>query len=330
MKKRLFSLLAVICLIIPGILMFTGCKSGSEKTMQVSVNPEVSFVVDAKNNIVSVSYENEDAGRIYANINFVGKDVDSALQLFIEQSAISGHVELNGDEVELSVNGSVEKDIEELKQKAKQKIESVFNDLGVTVQVSVENLSETARKAALVTQASVLAPEKSYAELNAMNNEDLVELIKNKQKEYEGLAYNQISTIKTAFSSAQNTILQLISSLRSSVESLEDTITSLEESLGSLVEDNAQFQQYKAQLETKKTEIEQKINEFLQAKQAEINNAKAQYETKKQELVNAFKLEVSSAKSNFMSHLDLALENEEITQEQYNYWKNLVEANEAE
>ena len=331
MKKSLFSILAMVCLIIPGIMMITGCKKddGTDKTMQISVNPAVSFVVDKDNNIVSVSYENEDAGRIYANVNFVGKDVDSVLQIFIEQSAISGHLDLNAEEVELIVNGSNDEDIQELKNKAKAKIENVFADLGVSVEVSIEELAEAAKKANLVNQALILAPEKTQVELNGMSEEDLVALIKEKQKQYEGLAYTQIETVKSQFGLAQNAILQAVNTLRSTISEIEDAIASLEATLGELAANNPQFQAYKQQVEAKRAEVEQKINQFLQEKQAQINSLKAEYETRKQELVNAFKLEVSAAKTNLIAHLDLAKENGEINDSQYSYWKNLIEANEA-
>ena len=330
MKKKILSCVLAVCFIVPCLLMLSACNSGSEKTMEVSINPDVSFVLDGKNNIVSVSYDNEDAGRLYANVNFVGKDVESALQILIEQCAISGHLELDGETVELQVNGSVDADIKELENKAKEKIKNVFDDLGVTVTVEVEELSEAARKNALVATASALAPEKSLKELQEMDNAELVSLIKNKQKEFEGLVYEQVETIKDQFGSIENAILNAIQTLRDSLETLEESYEGFAaeiESLGNLVPETLrnQFNEVKAQINSKKAEIEQKINEFLEDKREEIQAAKAEYQAKKDALVSEFKTEVENHKNSFVAHLDAAKTSGEITEEQYNYWKNLVE-----
>lgn len=360
MKKKILSLVLTLCLIIPCVAFLAGCGKSSETTMSLSVNPEVSFVVDGKNKIVSVNYENEDAGTIYANVNFVGKDVDSAIQIFIEQSAISGHINLNGDDVEIEVNGSVEKDIKKVQEKAKAKVEEVFANLGVQVEVKMTELSEAARHESLVAAASVLAPEKSVAELKEMEDKALVELIKAKQKEYEGLAYNQIASIKDAFGAAKNAILGAIEDLRAVIDATQDLIdnyaTQLEEKNQEIAEkereiaamaEGVQKEIEKGLLEgyrtavttlqtqltsanqtitTTRAEIEAKIQTFLAEKQAEIEEAKAQYQTHKEQLVAAYKAEVSAAKVNFTSHLDSAKANGNMTEEQYNYWKNLVES----
>lgn len=346
MRKRILSLVLTLCLMIPCVAMLTGCKKGSETTMSLSVNPEVSFVVDGKNKIVSVHYENEDAGTIYANVDFVGKDVDSAIQIFIEQSAISGHLNLSGEEVDIEVNGSVEKDIEAVQTAAKAKVEEVFGNLGVQVQVQVAELDAAARHNSLVATAAILAPEKTTEELNAMEDAALVELIKAKQEEYKGLAYNQIATIKSAFSAANNAILQAIETLRATIDSTQDmiasyqtTINGYKEQIAEMGENNPLASGIQALLTTvetqlatanqtiteTRTQIETKIQEFLAAKEAKIEEAKANYEAKKAELVTAYKAQVATAKTNFVNHLDTAKSTGTMTEEQYNYWKNLVD-----
>ncbi len=322
MKKRILTFILAICLIIPCLFMYTACScdEGSDKTMQLSMNPDVTFVLDGKNNIVSVSYDNQDAGTIYANIDFTGKNVEEAIKLFIEQSAISGHVNFNGEDVEIVVNGSVDADIQEVKDIAKAQVEETFGNLGVEVEITLDNLTETARKASLVSTAKFLSPEKTTAELEAMDNAELIELIKTKQQEYKGLAYTQITEIQSAFSSAQNAILQAIELLRTSLDLAEAQL----ESLGDLVPESV-----RTQIEDYKTQIEEKITEFINAKSAEIESAKAQYETKKAELVNAFKTQVAQAETSFKAHLDSVKTAGNMTQEQYDYWINLINTNKA-
>ncbi len=130
--KSKLSFILVILLLVPVILALTACNSGeqkeessSEKVLTLEMNPTVSFVVDNDNKITNVSLDNEDAGNIFVDVDFVGKDVDSAIQIFIENSAITGHVNTN---VTVKVGGSNTIDVTNLKNKVKAKVEETFSD----------------------------------------------------------------------------------------------------------------------------------------------------------------------------------------------------------
>lgn len=331
--KKVFSFVLALCLIIPCLFFLTACgEDKSDRTMKMSLNPDVSFVVDGKDNIVSVSFDNQDAGTIYADVNFVGKNVDEAVKIFVEYSAISGHLNFSGDEVTLEVNGSVEADITDLEQKVKKQVEQTFDSLGVNVNVKIQELSEVAKRDALENAVKNLAPELSSEEIDQMTEEQLVEIIKNKQKEFEGLAYNQIEAIKNSYNSLNNLLLQSIEILRNTVDSLQTQLLTIEQQLsgvqGAFADSlRAQISQLQTQIDAKQAEIEAKVNEYLQAKQAEIQEAKAYFETNKQNLVNAFKQEVENNKTAFNAHLENAKANGEITQEQYDYFKQLQSQN---
>ena len=159
MKKKILTFLVAVCLIIPCMLGFVACKpkeTTANKTMKTSINPEITFSLDANNKVTSISYGNSDAGTIFANVNFVGKDASYAIQIVIEQSAISGHINLSGDEITFEFTGE---DIEELKNIAEAKAKEVFEKLGVKVKVKIDEVSAEVKHAALVGTAQVLAPE---------------------------------------------------------------------------------------------------------------------------------------------------------------------------
>ena len=87
--KKFVKYLLVLCLIVPFAFMFAGCgEAKPANVMTMSVNPEVSFVLDANNNVISVKYNNADSSMIYADVNFVGKDVNTTVQLFIERNRL--------------------------------------------------------------------------------------------------------------------------------------------------------------------------------------------------------------------------------------------------
>ena len=64
---------------------------------------------------------------------------------------------------------------------------------------------------------------------------------------------------------------------------------------------------------------------FINNKKAEIEQAKASFEAHKADLINDYKAQVETAKTNFVNHLDTAKANGNLTEAQYNYWKELCE-----
>lgn len=328
--KNFVKILFMFCLILPLGFVVTACGKGEpENVMTMSVNPSVSFVLDSNNNVASVMYENDDASTIYANVDFVGKNLDATIQLFIEQSAISGHINLTGDDVTINVSGSSEVNVDALKEQAKTKVEEVFKSLGITVTVKLDDLDKAAQKAALVAKAKVLAPEKSAKELDEMTNEQLVAIINEKQQQLEGLAYSQVAAVKDQFSAAKNTILQTVQTLQATLESVQKELDDLNATLnkyGDLISEDIKDQI--TSLQAKVKDLQQKIttnvNNFLKEKEAEINKAKAKYAEIKAQLETEFKTQVETAKGNVINHLETSKNNGTITEEQYNYWVNLI------
>lgn len=324
--KKFVKYLLVICLMVPFAFMFAGCgEQAPSNIMSMSVNPEIQFALDANNNVLSVKFENNDASTLYADINFVGKDVDSTVQLFIERAAISGHIDLNGDEVTIEISGNAEASVTALKEKVKAQVEKTFDDLGVEVQVAFGELTEKAQRTALETQAKILAPEKTNSEIEEMTNSELMKLINDKQKEYKDLAYSQVQAISQEL---EKTVMSAVNLAKTAVESAEKILEGLEEQVKDLpaLEETLKPQIDEAKqgvAEAKKT-LNTKVDAFLKAKDEAIQKAKAKYAEVKEQLVNTFKTQVTAAKTTVIAHLDTEKDLGHLTQEQYDYWVNLI------
>lgn len=315
MKKKILTFLVAVCLIIPCILGFVACKpkeTTANKTMKTSINPEITFSLDANNKVTSISYGNSDAGTIFANVNFVGKDASYAIQIVIEQSAISGHINLSGDEITFEFTGE---DIEELKNIAEAKAKEVFEKLGVEVRVKIDEVSAEVKHAALVGTAQVLAPELSKDAISKMTDAELIELIDKKQKDYKDLAFDQIDAIQSSFNRA---ILDAIEKIRLEMEKLEETMKECGEYVSKEIKD--QYAKCKKQLNDK-------IDEFLKERKDEIAAAKKAMKEHKDALIETYKIEVANAEVLLKTHLDTAKENGTISEEQYAYWTNLINNN---
>ena len=315
MKKKILTFLVAVCLIIPCMLGFVACKpkeTTANKTMKTSINPEITFSLDANNKVTSISYGNSDAGTIFANVNFVGKDASYAIQIVIEQSAISGHINLSGDEITFEFTGE---DIEELKNIAEAKAKEVFEKLGVEVMVKINEVSAEVKHAALVGTAQVLAPELSKDAISKMTDAELIELIDKKQKDYKDLAFDQIDAIQSSFNRA---ILDAIEKIRLEMEKLEETMKEYGDYVSKEIND--QYAKCKKQLNDK-------IDEFLKERKDKIATAKKAMKEHKDALIETYKIEVANAEALIKTHLDTAKENGTISEEQYAYWTNLINNN---
>lgn len=326
MKKKLLGTALAACLLVPSVFGLAGCDKGSDRTMNVSINPSLSFVVNGNDKVVNVVYENEDAGQIYANIDFVGMKADDAVETLIERATISGYYSFDGQKVTVSVNGSNQKDIESLENLAKKEIEATYADFGITVTVNVEELTEAARKQALVAKATILAPEKSAEELNAMTEKELVELIKTKQEELKGLAYDQVEQIKGTFGKAENAVLQEIATVRENLAKAKTDLADKEAQLANYPDLQASLQPlidgFKTTIKELDKKIETLVEQYLQAKKQAIETAKEVYNTHKQALVDLYKtklLEVENSIQAYMTSTESTL-----TQAQKDYWQSVI------
>lgn len=322
MKKILSGILAV-CLIIPFAFLFAGCggKPKAVSSVTTSINPEVTFILDSKDKVITVEYSNNDASTIFANVNFNGLNIDDAVEQFVERCTISGYVSYNGEEVEIDVNGSNDTKITELQTKVKTQVEDVFSKLGVQVDAKIEQLSENERLQELKNQVAKLAPEKSLKEINDMTREQLMQAVNEKTSQLQGLAHEQVEVIEQLFGKAQNAILKLIETARQSIETIQNTINTSQflsqEVKNQLLNDIKEYEK----------EIDEHIKEFLKQKDEKIKQLKEEYKQLKNTLITNYKNLVASHENSLIQHLDAKLAQGTITQAQYDYWKNLINSN---
>ena len=235
--KKLFKYFLLALAVIPCAVVLAACGGkGDEacvKTMSMSVNPEVTFTIDENDKVVAVTYDNEDAGTIYANINFVGKDVNEAVDIFVEISAITGHIDFSEiNDFEITVNGESSKAIEEFKNKVLDQVNATCEELGVQVQLSFANAEEAVED--LVEKVKELAPQYSLAELEAMAEADidaLVELAKETQEKYAGLAYSQIDKVVGEFTNTDGIKKHLLTAVESARTALNEAEANLNQYL---------------------------------------------------------------------------------------------------
>ena len=147
------------------------------------------------------------------------------------------------------------------------------------------------------------------------------------------MVYRQVENIKQAYNTLENSVLNNIKNLKEQIVAAKAEITELQQQIETALTD-AQKEIYKGLIETQNQiidtiseQVDSAIKNYQTLKQQAIQAAKANYETLKTNLVNTYKAQVSAANQALLNHLDAKLAAGEITQDQYNYWKQLANNN---
>ena len=328
MKKRsIISLVIAICLIVPMLFCFTSCSGGSEKEMNVSINPEITFIVDGKDKIASVKFENKDADKFYADINFKGMGVESALQIMVDKYSISGNYKFEGTkDVTITINGSVSADVEALQTKAKEKVTEAFGKLGITANVELPKVS----KDDLVKLVNKYAPELADFELKEMSEKELIKLIKEKQNQYAGLASSQVDELLAKLTTgADKAKYDAVESAKKLFKAAKEALDSAEEKLNKLPKDSAlragaeqAVKNAKSALKTAEEEFDKLVVEFEKIKTQLIETAKKDYANIKADLESKYNEAVKSFADTYKTTYNTQVN--KLTAEQQQAWADLV------
>lgn len=200
MKKKLLSFLVAICLVIP-CLCLVGCNdTKSSKVMQLKVNPEIEFVLDKDNKVVTVNALNEDCYAILTaswgegeeaktiSAKLVGMDADEAAELFIKVCDQEHFIQVNAtSNVEISISGDR---VNNLYKEVKTAIENIeFETKNIVLEC--EKLAKIT-KDELVETAKQCYKELSDEYLNGLTEEELIAKIKESREETKDFVNTQV------------------------------------------------------------------------------------------------------------------------------------------
>ena len=187
MKKTVATFCAVLTC-ATGVCMMGSCgdkTAEAEKTvMNVSLNPSVEFVLNGKNKVVSVNALNEEGNLVVSAENFIGKDMDVAVTLFVEVSKetgflVSGNAQVANNAINVSFSGDAEQ-ATELYNKVSAKVGEYLSKEKITATVQQAAAITEEKLEALVTEC---APYIEAAKVQAMEYAELVEVLYESRKE---------------------------------------------------------------------------------------------------------------------------------------------------
>lgn len=189
--KKLMAIFGSALVLATSGFAFVGCDDGQEeqsaetkKVMNLSLNPQVEFVLDSEDKVVSVNALNEDGNLVVSAEVFVGKSAEEAAQLYVEVCKetgflVSGNVSEGENELEISFSGDAEA-ATELYNKVEGKVSEYLSSVNVTAQIEQAKAITEEQLEALVAEC---APYIEATQIKALEYGELVETLYESRKE---------------------------------------------------------------------------------------------------------------------------------------------------
>jgi hypothetical protein len=194
-----------------GIAAFGGCgKKESTKNagtvMNVSLNPEVEFILDAENKVISVNALNEEGNLIISSTTFMGKSADEAVELFMQVSdemgfLFEGEIQAGENQLSVSFSGDTDK-AKALYADVAAKANAYFKEADITGKIEQGKAITEEKLEEIVAEC---APYIDQAKVEALSYMELVETIAESRKETAEM-YSQ--EVKNAYYEAKAFAMQ--------------------------------------------------------------------------------------------------------------------------
>lgn len=310
--KKMKKAVALLCLAAVGAsaFAFTGCKKDEAgKVMNVALNPEVEFVLDANDKVVTVNALNEEGNLVISAAafeNVEGKTAEEAAKLFVQVSEetgflLEGNVGAGENELKISFSGD------------KSEAKKLYNDVKAEVEAYVATLSEQITvgitQAAAITEEALktlVAEVAPYLDVAKMEYAELIAELEASRKEtaeyYSQELKNAYYDAKAyAYQKAELSVLKekagaLASIAIGTVEALYDgAMNALNAAREALLDENGIYQRALASFRAKKVEFlnyKNYVNSLETATQEQLDRL-----TSIENALNGFETTMASAVS---------------------------------
>jgi len=280
--------------------------------MTCSVNPQVQFVLNDKNEVMKVVALNNDGQAITLKVDFIGLDAEDAAEMFVKISTEAGYInpETEGTAVNFDLSGD-KKSYDKLKEKITKQVNNYFDENGI-IAGAVTTITEDFKEAIKTLKPNALnLDNKSQEELmeHYLSITALIEGIEpaNLEGFYNSYnhEYNEYQNVKAAKEALINKHQQEIADYKEQIAKLpegpertaiEQTLKTVEKYIpilqGEIAEAKTQFTNFlgqiiqgaKANYETFKANLETEINEKIKAASTKLAERKTYYENNKSEV----------------------------------------------
>ncbi len=278
--KKLVSILLTLTL---STLCFglIGCGQKTGKVMNVSLNPEVEFVLDTNDKVITANALNDEGNFIISQVTFKGLKAEEAVNAFIKVSKdngflLSGGVQAGENEIEIEISGE---DARKLYEKVKTSATEKFNELSILATTTFEKLDKDYLKDVvedlyLNLKESEIATktEKELLDLIKKSREETKEFLSQELKEFyyldraKAIEQAKIQAFIDAINESGNDLLKLsVSQLQSALNTFTAKYTEFKNKF------KEKFLDEDSDYQVKMREFIAKKKEYLQSRLENIN-----------------------------------------------------------
>lgn len=171
-NKIICYVVACMLILCVAVLMF-GCKKGETaetKVMNMSINPEVEFILDKDNKVVSVSAKNDEGNFIVAKATFEGLTAEEAAKLFVQVTNENGFVVEAGD-LKIEISGE---DAQKIFNSVKDNINVYLGEEGLNISITLDKIDREALEAELKNCMRELADD----EIAKLTEDEIIAKVK--------------------------------------------------------------------------------------------------------------------------------------------------------
>lgn len=306
MKKHL-KLTSILLTVLMAIAVFplTACSGGGDpvsetKIMNVSLNPQVEFILDKDDKVVTVNALNEEGNLVIsaeAFANVEGMSAEKAAELFVKVSEESGFIiegSLGDNDLTISISGD-EANATKLYNSVKGEITNYLDTLDIDIEVEKVQAYTEAQLEQLVASVSLHLDQE---EIQALDYQALIKELENSRKETEGMYSQELKNtyyavkavemqkakldaikekagtiVSMAISTVEQLYLNAANALIDAREALLDESSAYQVALADLRAKKVEYLNYRKELSKLEVEISSTQQQVLDGLETALNGA---------------------------------------------------------
>lgn len=192
-NKIICYVVACMLILCVAVVMF-GCKKGETaetKVMNMSINPEVEFILDKDNKVVSVSAKNDEGNFIIAKATFEGLTAEEAAKLFVQVTNENGFVVEAGD-LKIEISGE---DAQKIFNSVKDNINVYLGEKGLNISITLDKIDREALEAELKNCMRELADD----EIAKLTEDEIIAKVKEMRDQTKDLNTDKLKEMYYEF-----------------------------------------------------------------------------------------------------------------------------------
>ena len=342
------AVVVLVATVIAIVMMFNNQKPAG--TVQLSTNPSATLIINDKERVIGVKYDNQEAEILLSDTDLSGKTVEEASKIFVQLCCKAGYIDTSydsvGSKVEIVISYSNENKIDKLKENLINTINTYFDENGIIAGAvcnkmdELKTQAETAgiklNKYIMIQTILSMTDEYTIEELNEMTQQDLLDIIKAKANELKDIAYQYYTDYKDI---AQDKLAQLQTQMQLVLQPIFDAIGnfefefSLDVTIGDLkaqINSSELSQQLKDTVNGILDSLEDTINNIKTQIQQEIEQAKATIKEESETLINESKQALNGRielyKNRIQDHKEYFEQNKKQVQQKIQEFRNSLVA----